>query len=74
LDFSTERQRNGRVPGDELKRPACAADERGSFAQAGDPTDGERINMDTGRPFLNFLLAFFRFLLALLGRGAPPAA
>ena len=26
LDFSTERQRNGRVPGDELKRPACAAD------------------------------------------------
>ena len=41
-------------------------------AQAGRPKpDREHITMSSGRPFLDFLLAFFRFLLALLGRGGP---
>jgi hypothetical protein len=27
--------------------------------------------VSSGRPFLDFLIAFFRFLLALLGHGGP---
>ena len=29
--------------------------------------------MDTGRPFLDFILRILRFLLALLGHGGPVA-
>jgi hypothetical protein len=30
--------------------------------------------MDTGRPFLDFILRILRFLLALLGHGGGPVA
>jgi hypothetical protein len=32
------------------------------------------LHLDTGRPFLDFILRFHRFLLALLGHGGGPVA
>jgi hypothetical protein len=76
--FRRERRRNGRASGgdpvrDALKRSLCAVDERWSLAQGeAIRADRERISMRIN-PFLEFLRAFFQFLLALLGRGGAPA-